>query len=165
MLMDTLETRRSRFGFTLIELLAVLVIMAIMMSIAVLAFLKIGHAAGMRAAVLNVQSTLNLARQNAITYRVRTKFTYGNVESDTQPLVGYYTMTTNGVLIGKTNLLDVGIVFTNPGSGSLEFKFDGSCQGLAIETNILISERDKGANALSNAITVYPLSGRIKVKY
>lgn len=165
--MDTIDKARGRgrIGFTLIELLAVLVIMVIMMSVAVVAFLNIGHAAGMRASVQNVQSSLNLARQNAITYRTRTVFTYGNLNSQDELPVGYYVVTTSGVPLGGTNRLDTGIVFTNPSSGSLEFKYDGSCGGLTVDTNIMLMERDKGNNALSNIITVYPLSGRIKVTY
>lgn len=163
--MDTMRTRRFKASFTLIELLVVMVIMAVMMTIALVAFRQIGHAAGMRASVLNVQSSLNQARQNAITYRVRTVFAYSNMESLTELPVGCYVIKTNGALIGGTNRLDVGIIFTNPTSGSFVFKFDGSCAGLAIETNIMLMERDKGNNALSNAITIYPLSGRIKIKY
>lgn len=164
-LMDTLKKQRGGSGFTLIELLAVLVIMAMMMSVAVVAFFQITHAAGMRASVVNMQSSLNLARQNAITYRVRTLFTYGNMESSNELAVGYYVITTNGAMIGWTNRLNIGVVFTNPQSGSLQFTLDGSCAGLAVETNIMLMERDKGAKALSNMITVYPLTGRIKVKY
>lgn len=164
-LMGKVNRQMGGAGFTLVELLAVLIIMAIMMSMAVVAFFQITHAAGMRASVMNLQSALNLARQNAITYRVRTLFTYGNMESPTEPLVGYYIITTNGALLGGTNRLNVGVVFTNPTSSSLQFAFDGSCPGLTVETNIMLMERDKGVNALSNMITVYPLTGRVKVRY
>ena len=163
-LMDTVEERRGN-GFTLIELMAVMVIMAIMLSIAVVAFVQIGHAAGMKSSVLNVQSALNLTRQNAITYRTRTTFSYSNLSSDSEMPVGCFVVTTNnGVLIGQTNRLDIGIIFTNPTKGALTFTLDGSCGGL-VDTNIMLIERDKGANALSNVISVDPLTGRIRIKY
>lgn len=155
--------KRSGAGFTLIELMAVLVITAIMLSISVVAFVQIGHAAGMKASVLSVQSGLNLARQNAITYRTRTTFSYTNLISDSEMPVGCFIVTTNKVVIGQTNRLDIGIVFTNPSNGALTFTLDGSCDGN--DANIMLTERDKGANALSNAITVDSLTGRIKIKY
>ncbi|MEI6972299.1 MAG: prepilin-type N-terminal cleavage/methylation domain-containing protein [bacterium] len=163
--MDKVDTRRGATGFTLIELLVVMVIMAMMMAIGVVAFMQIGYAAGLRASVLNVQSTLNQARQNAITYRTRTEFAYSNMESDTQPLVGYYVIRgDDGDLIGATNRLDIGIIFTNPVAGSFIFRLDGSCNAAGFEENITLIERDKGSKALSNSITVYSMSGRVKIK-
>lgn len=144
--------------------MAVMVITSIMLSIAVVAFVQIGHSAGMKASVLSVQSALNLARQNAITYRVRTTFSYSNLVSDSELPVGCFVVTTNGCVVGQTNRLDIGIIFTNPSKGGVTFTLDGSFGGIN-DTNITLIERDKGVNAMSNAITVDPLTGRSKIKY
>lgn len=58
-------------GFTLIELLIVISIAVILMLLTVPAFLDIGRGSKMQAAVSQLNTTLNLARQWAITHRER----------------------------------------------------------------------------------------------
>jgi prepilin-type N-terminal cleavage/methylation domain-containing protein len=146
-------------GFTLIELMAVMVIMAIMMTLAVVAWIDIGRGAAMRSAVLDVQSGLEASRQYAVTRRVHTTFSYFNTGN---PERGTFTARTNGVLVGMTNYLENGVVFTNPSSGTLVYKFDGRCSGIE-PRNITIVERDRGENSFTNVLTVFPLTGRCKV--
>jgi prepilin-type N-terminal cleavage/methylation domain-containing protein len=153
--MDTVK----RAGFTLVEMLAVVTIMAIMMAIAVGAFMSFGRGAGLRGSTMNVQTSLNLARQRAITYREKTLFAYGNLGD---PARGWYTLTTNGVLIGGTNYLSDGLVFTNPAAGSFVFDLDGSCDGGAVVKRVTLMERDREVNAMSNVLSIYPLTGRVK---
>jgi len=155
------ESFRPRGGFTLIELLMVMVIIAMMMSIAVVGFMDMGRGAGVRASTLTMQSSLNQARQNAITYRMRTVLFYSNLTTDVDMPRGFYVISTNNVTIGATNFLSNGIIFTNPGSDRYEFDLDGSCDGMA-DRRVWLTERDRGGRALTNCITVTPLSGRVK---
>ena len=149
----------GKSGFTLVELMAVMVIMAIMMTIAITAWIDIGRGAAMRGAVLDVRSGIEATRQYAVTRRVHTTFTYFNTGN---PQRGTFVAMTNGVLVGTTNYLENGIVFTNPATDTLVFKFDGRCNGLA-PRSITLVERDRNVNAFTNVLSVFPLTGRCKV--
>jgi len=115
-------SRRSwarQAGFTMIELLAVLAIMAIVMGVTITSFLQMTRTSGMRAAVLNVKSALVMARQSAITRRVRAEFRYGNTKTADEQSRGYYVVAekSGGDLV-NTNYLAPGVMFGD-GSGSL----------------------------------------------
>lgn len=62
------HVRRETRGFTLVELLVVIVIMAILMSVAIPAFQGLSQK-GIKSAVPPLTSTLRLARQYAVTHR------------------------------------------------------------------------------------------------
>lgn len=174
--MDKMNRRIGSSGFTLVELLAVMMIMAMMMIVAVGAFLHFGRGAGMRGSLMNVQSALGGARQRAITYRVRTAMTYGNIVLSNyydgswhvETNKGYFAITinTNGTeqVIGSTNYLADGIIFAGRIYTSIAFEIDGSCDW-GVETRyISLAERDRpGPVTLSNDIAIYPLTGRVKV--
>ncbi len=152
----------GRRGFTLIEMLAVMAIMAILMAIAVAAYVDWGRGAAMRGAVLNVQCALINARQWTITYNARTTFTYGNTISPASgSQQGYYTLT-NSVqgIIGSTNCLPEGVIFDGTVPDSVTFKLDGSCGGIGTKKIVLKENR---ANGLTNIISVYMLTGRASV--
>jgi prepilin-type N-terminal cleavage/methylation domain-containing protein len=63
-------------GFTLVELLSVLVILAILLSIALPAVTNLSKANAVSSAARQISNTLNLARQFAITHRVRTRVVF-----------------------------------------------------------------------------------------
>jgi prepilin-type N-terminal cleavage/methylation domain-containing protein len=150
----------SRRGFTLIELLAVLAIMGIMMTGAVVAFLNFGKNAAMRSSVLNVRSGLSFARQYTVTHRVRTRFNHGNLPNDMGVPCGWYSVTTNNVTVGTTNFLQGGVTFG--GEGFIEFKLDGSCTGNGTSTNITLIEQRRGDVSIVSTTMVYMLTGRVK---
>jgi len=153
-------------GFTLIELLAVLAIMIFMMGLAIGAFQNYGKNAAVKSSVLQMKSALSLARQNAITKRVRTTFVFGNTAGER----GYFYLSTNGNssgMISDTNLLNEGIIFDfaapNTFSNPITFKLDGACTFGAAARNITVRERGGGTNRMSASMQVYPLTGRVKV--
>ena len=148
-------------AFTLIELLSVMAIMVILLAIALGVSTDWGRSAGMRSSVLGVKSALAMARQWAVTYRVRTTFAYTNTSSCER---GYYVVfdTENGN-VGNTNYLARDIVFTN-NLTPIEFELDGSCQwrdsGDDSSTRaIVLLERHRGNNRLISTITVFRVTG------
>ena len=158
--------RTSRGGFTLIELLAVLAIMMFMMGLAIGAFQGYGRHAAITSSVLQMKSSLSLARQLAITKRRRTTFVFGNTQEER----GYYYLTTNEVasgLIGDTNYLNQGIFFDlsvpNTYTNPITFKLDGACSFGAAPRSISMRERGTGTNRASAILQIYPLTGRVKV--
>jgi prepilin-type N-terminal cleavage/methylation domain-containing protein len=64
-----MKTVDQNSGFTLIELLIVIAIAAVLMVLTLPSFLEIGRGSKMEAAVSQLNSTINLARQWAITHR------------------------------------------------------------------------------------------------
>jgi prepilin-type N-terminal cleavage/methylation domain-containing protein len=63
-------------GFTLVELISVLVILAILLSIALPALTNLSKASAINAAAREVSNTLSLARQYAITHRTTTRVVF-----------------------------------------------------------------------------------------
>lgn len=61
--------KRKSIGFTLIELLIVVAIIAVLLLLTLPSFLDIGRGSKMAAAASQLQATINLARQWAITHR------------------------------------------------------------------------------------------------
>jgi prepilin-type N-terminal cleavage/methylation domain-containing protein len=70
-------------GFTLVELLVVIGIMAILIAFALPSFVGIGRGSKMSSALLEVRSTLTLARQWAITHRESTYVVFPQYLNDT----------------------------------------------------------------------------------
>ena len=166
--MGTLTHSSDRQAFTLIELMAVLVIMVIIMGVAVGGFLSWGKSAGMRGSVLNVKSSMDLARQRAITFRERTTFTYGNTTNF--PIRGWYTVKRPAKgnpsvlkLIGVTNYVADGVIFANSSEMpySFTYRMDGTCGGM-MQESFLLQGRETGTNVMYTIVTVYPLTGRSK---
>jgi prepilin-type N-terminal cleavage/methylation domain-containing protein len=63
------QNRHNRGGFTLVELLAVILIMGMLMLFAIPSFQSASRGGRVRSAVFQLNSTISLARQNAITSR------------------------------------------------------------------------------------------------
>lgn len=170
-------------GFTLIEILMVLAIMMLLMGMAMFAFVDFGREAKMRTATLNFRSAFNGARQNAITHRQRTYLVYGNVPGmgsppGSPPQRGYYYLTNavDGVM-GTTNYLTDGVVFTNSpdygtplfGPWSVGFKLDGSAIDVPStadwsgdQRKIVLYESGRDANYIASTVQVFRLTGTIQ---
>lgn len=165
--MGTITSRKS--GFTLIELLTVVTIMAVMMGIAVAAWIDWSRGAAMRSSMLDAQASLALARQWAITHRVRTYYVYGNTNSSSIDR-GYYAICTNNadktalIPVGNTSMLAENVVYTNtPGKTlpTVAFKLDGTCSGGATDMSFDLTELNR-ATPLRTRIKIAPLTGRCR---
>ncbi|HMO52390.1 MAG TPA: prepilin-type N-terminal cleavage/methylation domain-containing protein [Kiritimatiellia bacterium] len=109
-------------GFTLVELLVVVAIMAIMLGLAIPAFQGSGRGAKARSAVFQLNTTLNLARQMAITTRQNVHILFpgqlfnGGITTYTTNTIGlaYSAYAVYGVrdgYIGEWRRLPAGVVF------------------------------------------------------
>jgi prepilin-type N-terminal cleavage/methylation domain-containing protein len=120
--------RGSRRAMTLVELLMVMVVMAILLSIAVPAINSIGRGSNLRGAVSDVRNTIAQARQWAITHRGKVSFCYVTASTSAY----YYVMDAfppNEYILSNISL-PRGIRFDNNGSvSSVTFKTDGSVDG------------------------------------
>ena len=153
-------------GFTLVELLIVMVLMAIIIGMAVPAFIGMGRGAGMRGGVRSVCATLSLLRQHAITHREEVSFAYF---AATSPVPSYYYATNvSGMAVISTNdppALPMDVIFD--GNGVVTFKADGGVKGLGSATaNIVIYDRQSQAAGtdIKKTITINGLTGAIQVK-
>ena len=165
----------TRGGFTLLELLTVMAIMALMLSLAMMAFNDMGRGSGFRGATLEFKSALSLARQHAITQRSHSGVVYGNNDEGR----GFYYMTNAHLgTVGTTNFLVLGIQLasqdgpdsweTGPFQARVEFRIDGGCDTTVGYWNsqrrmIRILETG-GENTMSNTFKVYAMTGRAKVE-
>ena len=149
-----------RRAFTLIEMLCVMAIFAILLSIAAAASVHWGRATRLRSSVRKAASSLDHARQWAVTYRMPTAFAPAN---DAGVLRGCYLITNAGQrVIGVTNYLASGIVW----AGNLEpvvFLPDG-CADVPGDRQFVLSETNKGARNLAVTLTVYRVTGRTRIE-
>ncbi len=152
-------------GFTLIEMLAVMMIMGILMAITIASYLDWNREAAIRGSTWGVDSSIEHARQWAITHRVRTSWMWTNVVSGAG-MRGCYVVTTNTTLpsagmVSETNYLAEGVVFGDVTEGLITFKSDGSATGGVTAIKLIIQETR--TNGLTREIKVFPLTGRSKV--
>lgn len=118
---DRMRKTRQQ-GFTLAEMISVLVIMAIILSIAIPTVTNLTKANALNAAAREVSNTLSLARQYAITHRIRTRVVFpysATTVSSLAPAYLSYAVMTNNVNAGtwayvtKWEHLPTGAVFLN----------------------------------------------------
>jgi prepilin-type N-terminal cleavage/methylation domain-containing protein len=152
-------------AFTLVELLIVMVLMAIIVGMAVPAFLGIGRGAGMRGGVSSVCSTLSLLRQWAITHREEVSFAYFAATSPTPSY--YYATNYSGLAIISTNdppTLPMDVKFLS--NGIITFKTDGGLATGITPVELIIADRQKydTDNTQKKTISVNGLTGAIRVK-
>jgi prepilin-type N-terminal cleavage/methylation domain-containing protein len=148
-------------GFTLVELLSVMAIMTIVLSIAVGAAMDWGRGTGMRGAARNVKSSLDLARQWAMTRGVTTTFLCGNAVSAGR---GYFLITNAFGMFGNTNYVAQGVGFAAGATARIDFLPDGSCAGADAEwpngcAALVLRELSRGEAGLSATVRVYRTTG------
>ena len=155
-------------GFTLLELVCVMAIMALLLAMLLPAYVDWGRGSAMRGSLLNVQASLSLARQLAMTRATRTRFDYGNLASEP---TGYYRIldvgvaltTTNELALTTTNYLADGVLF-NIGTDTvvrIEFKPDGTCAGWSGNAVALVLREveERGSAGLAATVTIHRLTG------
>jgi prepilin-type N-terminal cleavage/methylation domain-containing protein len=160
---DTFSAAR-RHGFTLLELLMVMVIMVLMMTVGVAGFIGARRGAEFRSALSTVRSTLSLARQQAVSKRVRTTVT---MESTSNTYwVSTYSATNPAapLLLHTRRSLPPGVVF-DPGSVGgqasprvITFFPNGRAGGAGKET-VVLKELAVGPRQQTATIELYPLTG------
>lgn len=130
--MKTRSRSSAKKGFTLVELLLVISVMAILLLFAVPAFQDIGRGSRMRAAVNQLTSTINLARQWAITKREKVYIIfpddhpslYSSAQNHKEKaLRSYVVFTRSQGFITDWRYLPTGVYFVDP-YNSANFKID-----------------------------------------
>ena len=108
-------------GFTLIELLVVIAIMGILIAVTLPSFTGMGRGSKMNAALLQVRTTLSLARQWAITHREETCVVFPEWANDTNKAYRAFAVYGSGTAgyLSPWNYLPDGVVFPTPGSGDI----------------------------------------------
>ena len=112
----------QRDGFTLVEMLTVIVIIGIVLAMGIPAITNLMKSGGLGAASRGVSSTLNLARQYAITHRTRTRVVFpfsgttGSSRTNQAPCYQSYAVVAFGSTtnyLTKWEFLPLGTVFMN----------------------------------------------------
>jgi prepilin-type N-terminal cleavage/methylation domain-containing protein len=119
-------------GFSLIELMMVLGIISLLIAIGIGAYLEWGRISSIKASALVVKSGLNTAREWAVS---QNRPAYLSCSNAGTPLRGIYTISVNGELIGHTNFLSEGIIFSTDSVTLIRFNVDGTCDSAGYETN------------------------------
>lgn len=155
--------RQTARGFTLLELLVVMGIMVMMMSMGVAGFFHMRRGAELRGASAMVQTTLMLARQQAVTMRHDVSVSF------------FQNGQTNGLLVGEvvsgvTNILhepvtlSPGIEYDGTPPDVIIFKSTGMADGVASSDVNLREKAVVDNNKRQKAtITVWHLTGVAKV--
>lgn len=148
--------RCRRSGFTLIELLAVMMIMVIITGITMLSFTGITRGALTSGAAANVQQTIKLARQYAITQRIPVAFILCDAQfvshaSNLGPEQEYRDLrgrayavwdVKNQNYLKAWTPLPQGTVFVNGDAGSLGLNFPGGSGSHVLDPALTRAARD-----------------------
>jgi len=132
-------------------------IMMLLLAIALGSALGWGRSSGLRASVLNVKSSLALARQLAVTHSIPASFAFGN--SSTPVDGGYYVVTTNALTggLGETNYLPKGFIFDTSTWSRVDFMADGACSSAG--DPVIVIREIRGAHHLATTVTVARMTG------
>lgn len=152
-------------GVTLIEMLLIMVIMAILMGIAVPAFMSMGKGTGMKAVVNAVHSSMALSRQWAITKKEPVSFVCANLVTTnsaghltTNAMI--YATNMNGQVMQTNIFLNYPICFDTPITNT--FKTDGGLDGSITDPSTVTLKDTRGSQPPVD-IVVKRLTGGIKV--
>ncbi len=114
-----MQAFKKRSGFTLIELLIVVALMAVMLGLAIPAFQGSGRGGKARSAIFQLNSTINLARQMAISTRQDVYILFPDetlnydAESISLAFTSYAVYGARDGYIGEWRRLPAGLVFDN----------------------------------------------------
>lgn len=157
-----IRIRRSTFpgGFTLVEILAILAIFVILMSIAAASSVHWGRAARIRSSTQKARAALDQARQWAISHGIPTAFAFANDPALSRGCF-FVSNAVHGT-IGYAQYLAAGVVWTNAG-GEIVFRADGTADEPA-DRQIVLVEANKGDRGLAATLTVYRVTGRVRLE-
>lgn len=157
-----MKLHRTHRGFTLIELMVVIAVMAVLLGLTVPAFQGMGRGSRARTAVFQLNTSMSLARQLAITTRqdVHVLFPDSDVRvvTNISPLAysAYAIYGARDGYVGEWRYLPAGIVFQNAMNGAMNI-FQQSptyektvafpSMGSANETMLALTYRADGALA------------------
>ena len=158
-----LRSAKRGAGFTLIEMLAVIAILGILMTVAVLGFNAFGRGVRLKTAARLIQQHLDGARELAMTrqYTCGVKFVAQN-SPDRDYFYMYWKKGVTEVKMGKTTELPQGVEYGALSGGevpnTVEFKPTGRAEGdpLTFKINDADAQREK-------EITVVPVTGHSEV--
>ena len=149
-------------AFTTIELLCVMAIAMILLGIALASSMDWGRGIGMRTSSTNTRSSLDTARQWAITHRISTDWICTNDYPEER---GYAVILPGGTeRLGNTNYLSKGIIFDTNSIGKITFTPDGSCDNAANNINIVLLENERRDLGIHTTITVYRTTGYTSIR-
>lgn len=150
------QRRNNLTAFTLLELVAVMGVAVILLTLTLPSFTGWNRVSRVRTASAVTCSGVELARSVARTFAKKTEFHIGNVGA--LPPTAYYAIVQDGALIGRTNYLPEGLVWT----GSVDritFRADGSLAGPA--NRIVFTEIDEGTLAMTITVSVSRVTGSV----
>lgn len=155
-------------AFTLIEMLVVLVIIGIIIGMAVPVMTSLTRSTGLQGGLRQVSNMASLARQFAITHRVRTTI---KVETNTFTAIAAFTNgIPNDIQIGKWEYLPIGVIIDTNSALGVTFKPTGGTTDNANKA-IIVREGIYDTNSLTmlatnsnlGTITIDGLLGRVSV--
>lgn len=155
-------------GFTLIEMLAVMGIMALMLAITLTSYFDWSKTSAMRGSLWNVKSSLEHARQWAVTHRTRTTWLCANTPG-LNP-VGCYVISTNtsdpfAHIIGQTNYVAGGIEFDLAEATNITFGILGKVENVGVTKQTVTLEDNRTGGGDSGSVVVYALTGRTRIDW
>ena len=152
----------KRRGFTLLELLTVIAIMAVMMGATTAAYFGLGRGARLRGAVSTLRSSISLTRQQAILKGQTLTLEFSEPSTDLHQYE-VWNRTDPGVpyQVGTTGYLPRGIKIS-PSTAVLTFHPTGSA---GAGTEVIFTVTEIGGAGTPVSLTVYPLTGLMKVDY
>lgn len=124
------------------ELITVVAIMGIIMSLSVMSVVGIRRGAEMRSGVSTVRTVLSLSRQHAVTKREKVYVSFLNQ--------GTYVVSNAMGLIGETNFLPPGVMFTN---------FTGFPPGYQTPPTLVFTPAGGAISAVSPKFTIKEVAG------
>ena len=124
-----------------------------------------GRGIGMRTSATNTRSSLNMARQWAITHHISTDWICTNSTER-----GYAVILPGGTeRLGNTNYLSKGIDFATNSIGTITFDSNGSCtntwgSNANNDIDIILLEKERGNFGIHTTITVYRTTGYASIR-
>jgi prepilin-type N-terminal cleavage/methylation domain-containing protein len=154
---------KHRAAFTLLELLTVIVIMGIIIGIGIPVMNSLTRSTGLQGGLRQVSNTANLARQFAVTHRIRTELRVTNTYNA-------ICVFTNNWPVDKWNLLPVGIAIDPASTGTtITFKPTGEAEDKFIIVREGIYDTNPpphmvATNSNVGTVSVSALLGKVRIQ-